>query len=181
MGSNIIDIPSAMLDIDIGRSLTSSIGGSVKKLLLGSFLVLGLSNVALAGDYDDIFIPGDDADCAMMTHKQQEYMRYNGVSVNIIKINDRLLSRRATAVYEASLSNPFNCNITCNIEVISSRGTNYDFEVIASKAHLGVFAPARSINKVRGEIEIKHGRGDDGLQWVESKGHLVSAKSCFFH
>ena len=156
------------------------IGGSVKKLLLGAILVLGLTSVALAGDYDDIFIPGD-SDCNMMTKKEQEYMRYNGVSVNIIRVNDRLLSRRATATYEAALTNPFNCAITCNIEIISSRGVDRDFEVIASKAHLGVYAPARSIHKVHGDIEIKHGRGDDGLQWVESKGHLVSAKNCFFH
>lgn len=154
----------------------------MKKLLLAALLVLTTTQVTKAADIDDIFIPGDDSDseCSMMNQKEQHYMRFNGVSVNIEKITDRPFTRRANAAYQAALTNPFNCPMVCNIELISSRGTNGDFEVIASKAHLGVFVAPRSVSLVKGNIEIKHGRGDDGLQWVESKGHLVSAKNCMF-
>ncbi len=113
-----------------------------------------------------------------MDEKQQGYMRYNGVSVSILSVNDRFISRRATASYEVSLTNPYKRGIRCNIILISSRGSNEKFEVIDQKAHLGVYAPANGVTKLAGTIEIKHGRGDDGLQWVESKGHLVKAENC---
>lgn len=142
----------------------------MKKMLLASFLVLGLASSLKADEYG----------FSVMPPKQAEYLRYNGVSINITRVDDRLVSRRATAYYDASLTNPYNRGIRCNIELTSSRGTNDRYEVIATKSHTGVYVPAKSITKVCGHIEIKHGRGDDGLQWVESKGHLVRASNCFF-
>ncbi len=144
----------------------------MKNLLIAALFTLSLVSLVSAqddGPYDQL-----------MTAKQQEYMRYNGVSVAITSVNDRLISRRARADYQAALSNPFNRAIRCNIVLISSRGINERYEVIDQKAHLGVYVPAKSVTKVHGHIEIKHGRGDDGLQWVESKGHLVKAENCIF-
>ncbi|MBC7428332.1 MAG: hypothetical protein H7336_06955 [Bacteriovorax sp.] len=143
----------------------------MKKLLLASLLLLSIAPAVKADD-----APYED----MMTEKQQEYMRFNGVSVAIIRVNDRLISRRASADYEASLTNPYNRAIRCNIVLISSRGVNERYEVIDQKSHLGVYVPAKGITKMCGHIEIKHGRGDDGLQWVESKGNLVKAENCMF-
>lgn len=142
----------------------------MKKMLTASFLFLGLTSALVAQDYGE----------GMMSKKQAEYLRYNGVSINITRVDDRVVSRRATAYYEASLTNPFDRGIRCNIDLTSSRGSNERYEVIATKSHAAVYVPGRSVTKVCGSIEIKHGRGDDGLQWVTSKGHLVSANNCFF-
>jgi hypothetical protein len=143
----------------------------MKNLLFAALLLLSIAPVAHSDDgtYEDI-----------MTAKQQEYMRFNGVSVSITRVDDRLLSRRAYAYYDVSLTNPFSRSIRCNIVLISSRGVNENYEVIDQKSHLGVFATAKGITKLSGRIEIKHGRGDDGLQWVESKGNLVKAENCMF-
>lgn len=116
----------------------------------------------------------------LMTEKQAEWLRYNGVSVHIRVVDDRLISRRARAFYEASLSNPYSRPISCSIELISSRGIDERYEVIDSKTHLNVYVAPRSSEKVCGSIEIKHGRGDDGLQWLDFKGHTVSARNCMF-
>lgn len=143
----------------------------MKKMLLASILVLtGAMSVQAQDDYGH----------GMMNPKQAEYLRYNGVSINITRIDDRVVSRRATAYYDASLTNPYSRGIRCNIDLTSSRGTNENYEVIANKSHAGVYVPPKSVTKVCGSIEIKHGRGDDGLQWVESRGHLVRASNCFF-
>ena len=143
----------------------------MKKILLASLLLLAIA-------------PAIRADVShyekMMTEKQQHYMRFNGVSVAIIRVNDRIISRRASADYEASLTNPYNRAIRCNIVLISSRGINERFEVIDQKSHLGVYVSPHGFTKMCGHIEIKHGRGDDGLQWVESKGNLVKAENCMF-
>jgi hypothetical protein len=116
----------------------------------------------------------------MLTKKEAEYMRYNGVSINITEVDDRVVSRRATAYYEASLTNPYARAIRCNIDLTSSRGVNTDFEVIDTKSHIGVYASPQSVVHVHGAIEIKSGRGDDGLQWVGARGHLVLARNCIF-
>lgn len=143
----------------------------MKKMLLASILLLTLVPSIQAQD---------DYGHGMMSPKQSEYLRYNGVSINISRVDDRLVSRRATAYYDASLTNPYSRGIRCNIDLTSSRGINEDYEVIANKSHAGVYVPPQSVTKVCGSIEIKHGRGDDGLQWVESRGHLVRASNCFF-
>ena len=142
----------------------------MKKMLLASILVMAGAMSVQAQDYGE----------GMMSPKQAEYLRYNGVSVNISRVDDRVVSRRATAYYEASLTNPYSRGIRCNIDLTSSRGVNDRYEVIANKSHAGIYVPGKSVTKVCGSIEIKHGRGDDGLQWVESRGHLVRASNCFF-
>jgi hypothetical protein len=146
----------------------------MKNLFLAAFtysLLAFSPNTLMAGQalYEEI-----------MTIEQAEYLKFNGVGVNIIRVNDRLVSRRARAYYEASLTNPYNRSIKCSIELISSRGSNEKFEVIDSKTHLAVFVAPKGVTKVFGDLEIKHGRGDDGLQWISAKGHLVSAKNCLF-
>lgn len=142
----------------------------MKKMLLASILVMTGAMSVQAEEYGH----------GMMSSKQSEYLRYNGVSINITRVDDRVVSRRATAYYEASLTNPYSRGIRCNIDLTSSRGENDRYEVIANKSHAGVYVPAQSLTKVCGSIEIKHGRGDDGLQWVEARGHLVRASNCFF-
>ena len=143
----------------------------MKKLLLASFLLVSVISQAQA--YDS----GEEG---MMTPKQMEFMRYNGVSVHIIAVRDRLFSQRARAFYDASLMNPYTRPISCSIELISSRGINERYEVIDSKTHLNVYVEPRSSTQVSGNIEIKHGRGDDGLQWLDFKGHTVLARNCMF-
>lgn len=142
----------------------------MNKMLLASILVMSATFTLQAQEYGE----------GLMSPKQSEYLRYNGVSINITRVDDRVVSRRATAYYEASLTNPFSRGIRCNIDLTSSRGVNERYEVIANKSHAGIYVPGKSITKVCGNIEIKHGRGDDGLQWVESRGHLVRASNCFF-
>ncbi|MBC7713395.1 MAG: hypothetical protein H7177_08650 [Rhizobacter sp.] len=143
----------------------------MKNLILAALLLVSIAPAVKAddGSYED-----------MMTAKQQEYMRFNGVTVAIVRVNDRIISRRASADYEASLTNPYDRAIRCNIVLISSRGVNERYEVIDQKAHLGVYVPPKGITKMCGHIEIKHGRGDDGLQWIESRGNLVKAENCMF-
>lgn len=144
----------------------------MKKLLLVTFLALAITPLAHTND----LLPYED----LMTEKQQEYLRYNGVSVHITKVDDRLISRRARAYYEVSLTNPYARAIRCGVKIISSRGQNEKYEVIDSKTHLGVYVAPKGITKMSGSIEIKHGRGDDGLQWIESKGHLIRTENCIF-
>lgn len=144
----------------------------MKNFLLASLLLLSI--VPVAHSHEDA--PYED----LMSEKQQEYLRYNGVSVHIQRVDDRLISRRARAYYEASLANPYNRSIRCSIKLISSRGINERYEVIDSKTHLNVYVAPKSVTKVSGNLEIKHGRGDDGLQWIESKGHLVRTENCMF-
>src|SRR5690606_35778131 len=111
----------------------------------------------------------------IMSDKEAKWLRYNGVAVHIVAVRDRLFSQRARAFYEASLSNPYSRPISCSIELISSRGINERYEVIDSKTHMNIRVEPRSSEKVCGDSEIKHGRGDDGLQWLDFKGHMVSA------
>ena len=146
----------------------------MKTLLLTGLLLLSVFPTVQAdgGANDDYGV--------MMSDKEAHWLRYNGVSVNIKVVRDEVFSRRARAYYEASLTNPYFRPISCSIELISSRGVNEKFEVIDSKTHLNIEVGPRSSEKVCGDIEIKHGRGDDGLQWIESKGHLVSARNCMF-
>lgn len=144
----------------------------MKKFLITSLLLLAF--IPAAHSYNNA--PYED----LMTSTQQEYLRYNGVSVHIQRVDDRLISRRARAYYEVSLANPYNRAIRCSIKLISSRGINERYEVIDSKTHLNVYAASKSVTKLSGNLEIKHGRGDDGLQWIESKGHLVRTENCMF-
>jgi len=112
-----------------------------------------------------------------MTAAQALLLRFEAVTVLIIDVNDRALSKKAKAHYEAILNNPFTRGIICNIELTSSLG----LEVIESKSHYNIYASARSTHKVKGEIKIKRGKkDDDGLQWIEARGSSVAARSCRF-
>ena len=143
----------------------------MKKLLLGLVFLLSVMTGAMAEDFEH----GE-----IMSDKEAKWLRYNGVAVHIVAVRDRLFSQRARAFYEASLSNPYDRAISCSIELISSRGINERYEVIDSKTHMNIRVEPRSSETVSGNIEIKHGRGDDGLQWLDSKGHMVSARNCMF-
>lgn len=113
-----------------------------------------------------------------MTAKQADQLRTTAVTVTILEINERAFSKKAKASYEAILKNPFTRSITCDIELTSTLKS----EAIETKRHVGIYAPARSGQRVTGEIEIKHGKKgeDDGLQWVEAKGTAVVASNCRF-
>lgn len=113
----------------------------------------------------------------LMTAAQAEILRVSAVTVVITEVNDRALSKKATAKYEALLSNPFTRGINCTIELASSSGN----ETVDTKFHVNIYAPARSAQKVKGEIEIKRGKkDDDGLKWIEAKGSFISARNCRF-
>lgn len=151
----------------------------MKKMLLASILVLSFSAIAFVQEEEN-------HESSMLTAKQAQYMRYHGVSINLIDVYHPMkwrpskFSRRGNAKYEASLTNPYNRGIRCNIEITSGRGENEDFEVIASKAHMGIYADPRSVTIVSGNIEIKRGRGEDGVSWVNYPGQMYKASNCFF-
>lgn len=112
-----------------------------------------------------------------MTAKQADQLK-TAVTVTITDVNERAFSKKATAKYTAVLMNPFTRSITCDIDLTSTLNT----EAIAAKKHVGIYAPARSGQKVTGEIEIKHGKKgeDDGLQWINAKGTAVTTSNCRF-
>ncbi|QDK42754.1 hypothetical protein DOM21_15110 [Bacteriovorax stolpii] len=112
-----------------------------------------------------------------MTAKQADQLR-NAVTVTITDVNERAFSKKAKAKYEAVLMNPFTRSITCDIDLTSTLKT----EAIDSKKHVGIYAPARSGQKVTGEIDIKHGKKgeEDGLQWINAKGTAVTTSNCRF-
>lgn len=112
-----------------------------------------------------------------MTSAQSETLRTQGLTVVITDVNDRALSKKAVASYEAILKNPFTRGIICNLSLTSSQ----DEQNIETKIHSNVYAPARSAHKIRGEIEIRRGKkGNDGLQWMENKGSAVTTSDCRF-
>lgn len=112
-----------------------------------------------------------------MTAKQIDQLR-SAVTVTITDVNEKPFSKKAKAKYEAVLMNPFTRSITCDVDLTSTLNT----EAIDTKKHVGIYAPARSGQKVTGEIEIKHGKKgeEDGLQWVNAKGTAVTTSNCRF-
>lgn len=113
-----------------------------------------------------------------MTAAEAEIMRVEAVTIIITDVNDRALSKKAKAIYEAFLKNPFTRGVVCTIEITSTQGN----EIIETKYHPDIYAPARSAHKIKGEIEIKRGKKgeDDGLKWIEEKGNFVAARNCRF-
>lgn len=142
------------------------------KILIAMSLLVSLS-VSLSNAYSY-----ERPEDGPMTAKQADVLRTTAVTVTILEVNERAFSKKATAKYEAILKNPFTRSITCDIELTSTLKS----EAIDSKKHVGIYAPARSGQRVTGEIEIKHGKKgeDDGLQWVEAKGTAILASNCRF-
>lgn len=140
----------------------------MKKFLLALSFLFSLSSVAKA--YERV-------EDGPMTKAQADELRVNAVTLIVTDVNDRLLSKKAIAKYEVLLSNPYTRGIVCDIELTSV----HENIVIESKMHYGVYAPARSAHKIKGEIEIRRGKKDnDGLDWIFAKGELVAARNCKF-
>jgi len=143
-------------------------GGFMKIFLLLSSLLFSLTGAVQAYER---------AEDGPMTKAQAENLRVNAVTVAITDVNDRIFSTKAIASYEALLSNPYTRGIICDIELTSA----HDGTALETKAHFGIYAPARSSQKVIGKIEIKRGKkGNDGLEWIFLKGEFVAARNCKF-
>lgn len=115
-----------------------------------------------------------------LTNEQSKHMKFNGVSVNIIKKETSLLSKKFIAHYKVFLTNPFNKDMKCDIELMSTTGKDRKWRSIDHKVHPSVFVEANSTTKEMGQINCKKGNGDNGLDWIYAKGHEVKATNCRF-
>ncbi|PIP94067.1 MAG: hypothetical protein COW00_02830 [Bdellovibrio sp. CG12_big_fil_rev_8_21_14_0_65_39_13] len=115
-----------------------------------------------------------------LTAEQLKEMRFRSVKVQINGTDGSMMSKRYKANYTASIVNPFNRKMRCDIELRSTRGFNEDYEVIDQKIHFAVEIPANGISYANGTINCKKGRGEDGLNWLYNYGHDLTASGCVF-
>lgn len=116
-----------------------------------------------------------------MTREQIRHMRFKGVNINVNRVAKAggAFSKNIKISYDAILTNPYNFDIKCDIVLHSDRGLDENWEQIDSKTHASVFAKAHSSSVVTGVISGKKGKGSNGLNWIENKGHGVLATNCF--